>query len=519
MIGETIGSYTVLSEIGRGGMGVVFLAQHKHLGRKAAIKLLLGEYNEHPQILARFFDEARATSAIDHPGIVQIHDCDVHSNGRAYIVMEFLEGETLHQRLTRVGPFAISDMAAFAIQIADALGAAHEKGIVHRDLKPDNIFIANRPVDHVKILDFGIAKLLAGKTELTRTSTGTLMGTPLYMSPEQCRGSGRIDHRSDLYSLGCVIFQMLTGRPPFNHDGHGELIVAHVMQPPPLLSDVLANPPGELSLLLARLLAKEPAERPAHMHEVIMALRPLYSGRELTDAGSDPIRMPFRSTAVFAGSMPNTPIAQPSTIASKPAAPPSTTFRAYSGESSDDGKALPTKGSNRIAIYGLIGGGIVALAVFLALPGKAPPPIQPTKPALAAPITRPEPPVKPAETPPPPVAPTPLAVPPVPVATIDETPPKPTPAKERRPSAGPISITVTSTPPGAEVCRDGERRILGKTDGTFEVRVPGGKGRLMVYRRGFRSQPIKVTGEPNQKYAVKLRELSADDLIEDSPCR
>jgi hypothetical protein len=108
---------------------------------------------------------------------------------------------------------------------------------------------------------------------------------------------------------------------------------------------------------------------------------------------------------------------------------------------------------------------------------------------------------------------------PVAAGALEETPPRPTPAKDRRPSAAPVSITVTSTPSGAEVCRDGERRILGKTDGTFEIRVPGGKGRLVVYRRGFRSQAIKVTGEPHQKYAVKLHELSADDLIEDSPCR
>ena len=213
MIGQTLGAYTIERELGRGGMGAVYLAVHAMLGRKAAVKLLRPELSRDPSTVQRFFTEARAASAIKHPSIVEIYDFGVAPDGAAYIVMELLDGESLATRLARLGRLPVATALVFARQIATALAAAHRAGIVHRDLKPDNAFLVADPEvaggERVKLLDFGIAKL-TGDGGVAHTTTGAIMGTPHYMSPEQCEGSRAVDHRADLYSLGCMLFQMIT---------------------------------------------------------------------------------------------------------------------------------------------------------------------------------------------------------------------------------------------------------------------------------------------------------------------
>jgi eukaryotic-like serine/threonine-protein kinase len=268
VVGETIGSYRVLSQLGAGAMGEVYLVEHRHLRRKSALKLLARELVARPDLIERIFLEARATSAIAHPGIVQVFDCEVDPQGRPYIVMEYLEGETVGALLARGGPLHALIVARLARSAADALEAAHGKGIVHRDIKPDNIFVASQPPDSVKIVDFGIAKLAGDSAGVHQTRSGALMGTPLYMSPEQCRDSARIDFRTDLYSLGCVMFEMLTGRPPFTHGDLGNLVVAHMTQPPPDARSVNPSVPANLAELIGDLLRKEPETRPASMREV-----------------------------------------------------------------------------------------------------------------------------------------------------------------------------------------------------------------------------------------------------------
>jgi serine/threonine protein kinase len=275
IIGETFGSYEVSKKIGEGGMGEVYLALHKHMGRMAAIKVLRQKYSSEPDVVERFFIEARSASLVEHPGIVRVYDCAIHTDGRAYIVMEYLEGQTLGSALERVG--CVDDMLTIvdlSWQIATALQAAHNKGIIHRDLKPDNIFLTflpdQGPKPIVKILDFGIAKLLHSLVKATQT--GSLLGTPLYMSPEQGRGSGLIDHRADIYSLGCIIFEMVTGRPPFVREGAGELIVAHASEMPPLASKIQRSTPPEIAQLIASMLAKRPEDRPQSMQEVATRL-------------------------------------------------------------------------------------------------------------------------------------------------------------------------------------------------------------------------------------------------------
>ncbi|MGE0871914.1 MAG: protein kinase [Kofleriaceae bacterium] len=265
MIGHVIGNYRIVGELGRGGMGLVYRAEHTQLGRPAALKMLLPQFSSDPTIVQRFFNEARAASAIDHPGIVEVYDFGTHSDGRAYIVMPLLKGESLEQRLSR-GVLPAAMAASVAAQVAAALSAAHHRGIVHRDLKPDNIFLVPNDLMpggvQVKLLDFGIAKLADDRVTGVKTQTGALMGTPAYMSPEQCMGRTDLDHRTDLYSMGCILFHALCGRPPFISDqGAGMMIASHLRDPAPHPRTVNPTVPDALSTIVLRLLEKDPAAR------------------------------------------------------------------------------------------------------------------------------------------------------------------------------------------------------------------------------------------------------------------
>ena len=268
--GETLGPYTIVRRLGAGAMGEVYQARHRHMGRDAAIKVLRAELTEEADVVSRFFTEARATAAVRHPGIVEIFDCDLHRSGRAFIVMEYLQGEDLAHRLAGGAPATTSSdwpaLRAIGRRLASALAAAHAVGIVHRDLKPGNIFLVSGGAGEaplVKIVDFGIAKLLhRDGSAHSQTQTGHILGTPLYMSPEQARGAKTIDHRTDIYALGCVLFEMVTGRPPFVRKGPAQVIVAHLHEPAPRASSLAPTVPAALDALVDEMLAKDPAARP-----------------------------------------------------------------------------------------------------------------------------------------------------------------------------------------------------------------------------------------------------------------
>src|SRR5215813_1954922 len=260
--GLVVGSYRSLHELSSGGMGTVFRAEHVLLGRPAAVKVLRRDLTANPDLVQRFVNEARAVTACKHPGIVEVYDFGYTEDGHAFLVMEFLDGESLGRRLSRVR-LAELEAAAIAQGIASALKAAHRVGVIHRDLKPDNVFLVPDPdggVDRTKVLDFGIAKLADGASEYRNTTTGALIGTPLYMAPEQARAAAAIDHRADLYSLGCILYHMLTGRPPFVAEGAGEIIALQMfgeVVPPGRLAPVTP----EMERLVLRLLDKDPVRR------------------------------------------------------------------------------------------------------------------------------------------------------------------------------------------------------------------------------------------------------------------
>ncbi|MDB4957436.1 MAG: serine/threonine protein kinase [Myxococcales bacterium] len=287
MLGSHIGQYKIVRQIGAGGMGHVFLGEHTLLGRRAAIKTLLPTLSVNREIAERFFNEARATSSISDPGVIQIFDFGYHVDGTAYIVMELLEGEALSARIERLGKLPIADALRIARQGAASLSAAHAHHIVHRDLKPENIFLVHdgeaRGGERTKILDFGICKVTGG-TDATLTEAGAMIGTPVYMSPEQCRGSDDVDHRSDIYAFGCLMFHMLAGRPPFMGNSSGELIVAHLREQPPLASSFAPEIPPELDALLGRCLAKTADQRFQSMTELQAAIEELAAKLPATEA-------------------------------------------------------------------------------------------------------------------------------------------------------------------------------------------------------------------------------------------
>lgn len=269
MINKIISHYHILEKLGEGGMGVVYKADDTKLKRTVALKFLPPELTRDPEAKARFIHEAQAASAMQHHNICTIHDIDETEEGQLFMVMDCYEGESLSEKIAGQ-PQRLEDALEITLQIASGLSKAHKKGIFHRDIKPANIFVTTE--GEVKILDFGLAKLVGSLTKLTRE--GTTMGTAAYMSPEQARGEG-IDHRTDIWSLGVVLYELLSGNLPFTSEYSAAIIYTILNEEPKPLSNFRSDIPPELETIVKKMLAKNPNERYQNLDEVIWDLQNL----------------------------------------------------------------------------------------------------------------------------------------------------------------------------------------------------------------------------------------------------
>jgi eukaryotic-like serine/threonine-protein kinase len=479
MINQTVGNYRILKLLGEGGMGAVYLAEHPGIGRKAAVKVLHPGMAQNEEVVTRFFNEARAANAVKHPGIVEIFDFGTLPTGATYIIMEFLEGESLAARIRRSGRIRIGDAVEFAYQTAAVLGAAHEKGIVHRDLKPDNLFLI--PDTHtpgremVKVLDFGIAKLNAGAggSGSVKTRTGTVMGTPLYMSPEQCRGNKEVDHRTDIYALGIILYEMLCGDPPFVSEGHGELIHMHIGTPPAPPRTHNPGIPQDLERVVLKALAKDPGQRFATMGDVQQALRGAQA-RTVSAPQVDPV-----------APTPRAPRSDP----------PQTTFTAAASMIENQITQRRRSKWAAPAIGLVVAAAIVVGGVYLtggkqtgapgsgasstAAPESAS--LGTTSPATTTPATAPGAPPAPAEA-----------------------------AKPAAPgSTAMIMIGITSDPPGARVVREKDGADLGITPFKDSWPVKDGAEKLRIELDGYRHEPLVVPLDRSADLAFTLKKIAA----------
>jgi serine/threonine protein kinase len=464
VIGEKYGNYQAISLLGEGGMGAVYLAEHPGIGRKVAVKVLRSELDHDPQLLTRFLNEARAANAIRHPNIIEVLDSGTTARGASYLVMELLEGESLSARIKRLGHLDERSAIEIAMQTAAGLGAAHAKGITHRDLKPDNLFIIPEESDaskeRVKILDFGIAKLHVTTGDSLKTRTGTLMGTPVYMSPEQCLGTKEVDHRSDVYSLGVIVYEMLAGRPPFVSEGFGELLNMHLNEPPPALRQLAPQVSPGVEAAVLRMLAKKPEQRYQSMADVRAALasaaglpHPISPEHKLGDTGKLGIR-------------PTLPSSQATEIVSATVPPTTRTPSGLQGAAVHHTtvKVKPKPWAIYVSVGAIVAAAVVAAAVLRKGP---------------APVERPVPPKARVEEPPPPPPP----------------PPK-VPAMVR--------LRIDSNPPGARIIRVTDGVLLGTTPETIELASAPGRLPLRFEKEGFLPALRETTLEADATLSVPL---------------
>jgi len=462
LINHTIGNYRVTSLLGEGGMGVVYLAQHPVFGRKVAIKLLHAVLARDPDIVARFFNEARAIHLVAHENIVEILDFGQTPDGQPYFIMEYLQGESLSETIAR-GAMQVDQVEAIGVQMCKALGAAHAKGIVHRDLKPHNVQLVIKPDGalQVKILDFGVAKILQSPdgASSVKTRTGSLMGTPLYMSPEQCKGAGVLDHRTDIYSLGVILFEMLSGRPPFNAEGVGELFAKHMLEEPPQLIEFAPHTPPHMAAAIMKSLAKDPAARFQSMEDFRKAL-----------VGEVKVAAPA-STGAKRLSNPASTMAQ--TISARA----STTLSSASSEIDDELALKPKRGKMFAALGGVAALGVVGIGYFVVMKDKTPP-----------------------------VAPPPVAT----TTTPAVTPPKP--------PAPPVKKTVTirfeAEPAGVHVFRKKDDKDLGVVPVEIQLAKDAGKASpeslaYVLRLPGYKERPLTAGVDSDRTFHIELEKTAA----------
>lgn len=364
------GKYRLTTMLGQGGMGSVWEGVHQTLGTRVAIKFIENDYVESEEARQRFVNEAQAAARLRSKHVVQVFDQGVMADGRPYIVMEFLSGEPLDQRLERVGRLSLPETAVIIGQVCRALIKAHEAGIVHRDMKPENIFLVHDDEDGTeiaKVVDFGIAKFTDASLGVSNaTRTGSVLGTPYYMSPEQARGLRTVDHRADLWSLGVIAYRCVTGSLPFKGEAVGDLLVKICTAPLPVPSQTVPELAGPFDSWFAHALGREPEERFQSAREL---------GEALTQAAGLPPRAPMPSAvglALASGPHPAITPSGPSHTPPTLMASPAHTAAAFTHN------AIPTKrgapiGLIAAAVAGLLVMGIVGVLVLRAVTAEAAP--------------------------------------------------------------------------------------------------------------------------------------------------
>jgi len=457
--------YRIARLIGEGGMGQVYEAQHVNINKRFAIKLLRPEIVSNPEAVARFRQEAWSASSIGHENIIEIDDFATLPSGSVYLAMEYLAGRSLAERMRDGAPVDVGEGLELFSQVARGLSAAHDKGIIHRDMKPENIFIAERHGRAmVKILDFGIAKVSGAEGASSLTRTGAIFGTPHYMSPEQAMGNS-LDHRSDIYSVGVIMYEVFTGRVPFEAESFMGILTKHITVVPKRPTEMAPdrNIPEEIEEMILRAMAKEPAERYQSMHDLfadLQSLLQLFAPHLLVQASahpSTPMPVVARTTPPLgtrrpSESMPRATSQRPNATASAmpvEAAPP------------------PRKRSMLPLVAGLAlllaaGGG--AFVVF----HKKEPVVVPTP--------------KPAD-------------PPKPVVTPLGTP---------KPAAEKIIVIVDSVPPGANILHAG--KVIGDTPEDIQLEA-GSSMSVVLQRSGYSEETITIDPAKSRKVMVKLHKI------------
>jgi serine/threonine protein kinase len=378
-IGDILaGKYRVERVLGQGGMGVVVAARHEQLGFPVALKFMLPVAVGDPALKERFLREARAAGSLRGEHVARVMDFGTLDDGSPYIVMEFLQGSDLGEMLERVGPLPPHEAALYVLQACKAMEEAHAQGIVHRDLKPQNLFLTRRPDGSplVKVLDFGISKLVGNEPSLSVTSSSAMMGSPLYMAPEQVRSAKKVDARADIYSLGVILYQLVTGRVPFPAETLGELFEALFTRatPPPRGHRPEISP--ELDAVIMRCLAKTPEERFEGAAQLGAALQPLTDPRRsltsmpAVEAAPAPLGTPVLPATPNANATPNaTPgLAAPAATQASPGIGlgPTTTSGAVS-EARPEIPGVPRRGARIVWLAGafaVVAAGVVGVVVM-----------------------------------------------------------------------------------------------------------------------------------------------------------
>jgi serine/threonine-protein kinase len=399
------GKYRVEGVVGSGGMGVVLSARHLQLGQAVAIKVLSLALSDErrPEAISRFFREGRAAAALHGDHVVKVHDVGVLDSGMPYMVMELLKGGDLASVLENLRHLSIEQSVECVLQAGDAIAQAHRQGIVHRDLKPSNLFVTERSDGSalIKVLDFGISKSLKdSRVEGDLTTTRTVLGSPFYMSPEQVRDAKNVDHRTDVWALGAILHELLSGRPPFEADTLPGACAAIVADPPPTLRSLRADVPEAIELVVLRCLEKEPSRRFARVEDLLAALEP-FSARAL---GRQPPRIEVTPVRLVSP-LPPQPGMTAATIPALPASvpdgatlPSEDVFRRPLGAESharlrarvdaqlEAHRAAGTAGKSTrgLVIFGALGALVLAGAALWLLRSPSPAPAPPTAPLAAA---------------------------------------------------------------------------------------------------------------------------------------